>query len=151
MKVTTTFCVTAFLLMANLVFAQTSPIATSTRQVAAAAAPGGAVLEVSCQNRSDKPIAVYVFRFDRLDANGKLLTRESLIQMTRGLGLSKGRPSFQPGETWTDRLPLRGEASPELVLDLVVYEDGSHWGPNKAGKLDHIQGVKAGAKLERTR
>jgi hypothetical protein len=108
-------------------------------------------LELQCQNTSNKVIAAYVIRIDHLDQDGKVTVRESTMTITKDLGLSKGRPGYQPGERWVERMPVRVEAaSRDVALDLVVYADGSHWGPDKARKLDHILGIKAGAQMERT-
>lgn|GEM_PF-3000777 len=37
----------------------------------------------------------------------------------------------------------------EVKLDLVMFEDGSHRGPNKAGQLQRFLGMRDGARLER--
>lgn len=151
MRLGATSSVIGLIFAASSLLAQSAPIAASFRQVPTAQGRGGAAFEASCENRSGKAIAAYVFRFDHKTPDGKIAAREALTTMTRGLGLAKGRDSFKPGESWIDRLPVRGSEMPEVALDLVVYEDGTYWGDNKTKKLDWIFGVKAGARIERAR
>jgi hypothetical protein len=63
--------------------------------------------------------------------------------------LSLGRASFQPGEKWSETITAPEGQPLEAQLDLVVFEDGSHWGPNKARQLERFQGLRDGARLER--
>lgn len=126
-----------------------APISLTARELRSGA-EAKPELELECENRSGKVIAAYVVRIDDRDENGKLIARTSLTSMTRDLGFTKGRPGYQPGERWIERRPVVGGApSREVVLDLVMFADGSHWGPNKANKLSYLLGVKAGAHLER--
>lgn len=37
----------------------------------------------------------------------------------------------------------------KVELDLVLFEDGSFWGPNKSRQLERFQGQRDGPRLER--
>lgn len=127
-----------------------SPVGLTVREIRSGA-EARPELEIEYENRSGKVIAAYVVRVDHCDEKGKLVIRESLTSITKDLGLTKGRPGFAPGERWTERTAIRvEEARRDVVLDLVIYADGSHWGPNKARRLDYLMGIKTGAHMERS-
>lgn len=111
----------------------------------------GRVLALEFENRSGKVIAAYILRIEHREPGAdKPVAVEISSAMTRALGFSKGRPGFQPGEQWTDRIPVQeiSEDAPAVSLDLVVYEDGSHWGPDKSKRLEWLKGIRTGAGLE---
>lgn len=103
---------------------------------------------VRCENTSDRAIAAFVIRIDYKDQSGKVALSEARTAMTKDLGLDKGRPAYQPGEQWVDRFPKpSGLGQGEPALDLVIYADGTHWGPNKSGRLQYILGFRDGVKI----
>lgn len=106
-----------------------------------------AVLEM--ENLSGKPVAAYAVRLIRRGDDGKAVSIRTHAVSTRGIGLSMGRPSFQPGEKWSDTVKLAEGELVEAHVDLVLFEDGTHWGPNKSKQLERFQGLRDGARLER--
>jgi hypothetical protein len=107
-------------------------------------------LEIEYENKSGKVIAAYAVRIDDYDKNGKLISRQSVATITKDLGMRKGRPGFQPGERWLERIPIQGQAdSRDVAMDVVVYADGTHWGPNRTGRLQYFRGFQDGARMER--
>jgi hypothetical protein len=125
---------------------QPAPVSVSMR-VDASGTAAKAVLEL--QNVADKPVAAYAVRLIRRGEDGKALSIRTHSAATRSLGLSVGRASFQPGEKWTDTIDLPEGGPVEVKLDLVLFEDGTHWGPNKSGQLERFLGMRDGARLER--
>jgi hypothetical protein len=113
------------------------------------AAPPDGKLEFRMENTSAKPIAAFVLRFVYRDKEGKTSIVQTYGVVTRGLGLSKGRASFQPGEQWSDAVKASAGEPSEVQLDLVMFEDGTNWGPNKSKYLERYTGMQAGAKMER--
>lgn len=105
-------------------------------------------MEISFENKSAKPIAAYVLRFIQVGLGGKTSTVESRTVMTKGLGFSKGRPAFQPGERWKDTFRINTTGSAAPAVDLVVFEDGTQWGEDKARQSSKVDGVRVGALLE---
>lgn len=123
-----------------------APLSVAMR-VDTAAADLAAVLEF--ENLSEKPVAAYAVRLIRRGEDGKVASITTHAVATRSIGLSMGRQSFQPGEKWTDTVKLPERQPVEAQLDLVVFEDGTHWGPNKSKQLERFQGLRDGARLER--
>lgn len=123
-----------------------APLSVAMR-VDTAAADLAAVLEF--ENLSEKPVAAYAVRLIRRGEDGKVASITTHAVATRSIGLSMGRQSFQPGEKWTDTVKLPERQPVEAQLDLVVFEDGTHWGPNKARHLERFEGMRNGARLER--
>lgn len=110
---------------------------------------GTAGITLEMQNVSGQPVAAYAVRLVRQDESGKTISVRTHSTATRGLGMSYGRPSFQPGEKWNETVSMP-EGAPTLVqLDLVLFEDGTYWGPNKSRELERFLGMKAGARFER--
>ena len=104
---------------------------------------------LALQNASGKAVAAFAIRLIRRGEDGKPVSIRTHAVATRGIGMSFGRPSFQPGEVWEERVQL-GEAAPvEPDVDLVLFEDGTSWGPNKSKQLERFLGMKDGARLER--
>ncbi len=101
------------------------------------------------QNLADRPVAAYAVRLVKRGEDGKVVSVRTHAVSTRGLGISLGRPSYQPGEKWTETLALPEGPPVDVQLDLVMFEDGSFWGPNKSRQLERFQGLKDGARLER--
>lgn len=126
---------------------QNAPIKYSVQN--AATQPAGQVA-FSMENTSAKPIAAYVLRIVCRDRDGKTTLVETYSAITRGLGLGKGRPSFRPGEQWSESVKAPGGDPAEVQLDLVLFEDGTHWGPNKANRLERLLGMRAGARLQQS-
>lgn len=144
----------ALLPLGSLLFAASEPpVSVTFREEPAGPADSGAkrVLVSQFENRSAKVIAAYVIRIEHREPGmDKPSSIEVVSTMTRALGFSKGRPGYAPGERWTERTKTGGASSaPTVTLDLVVYEDGSHWGPDKAKRLDRLLGIRAGATAER--
>lgn len=125
---------------------QNPPLLVSLRVEERVAQPE-AVLEM--QNVSGKPVAAYAVRLIRRGEDGKALSIRTHSVATRGVGLSLGRPSFLQGEKWKDTVALPEGQPVEVHLDLVLFEDGTLWGPNKARQLERFQGLRDGARLER--
>jgi hypothetical protein len=123
-----------------------APLSVAMRVDTTAADPA-AVLEF--ENLSGKPVAAYAVRLIRRAEDGKVASITTHAVSTRGLGMSLGRQSFQPGEKWTDAVKLPERQPVEAQLDLVLFEDGTHWGPNKAKQLERFQGMREGAHFER--
>ncbi len=110
---------------------------------------GGPQALLEFQNRSGRPVAAYAVRLVKRGENGKAVSVRTHAVSTNGLGVSLGRPSYQDRETWTETLALPEGPPVEVQLDLVLYEDGSFWGPNKSRQLERFQGLRDGARLER--
>lgn len=129
------------------------PLTVSFREEAANAAETGAerALIIQLESRANKVIAAYVIRIEHRESGSQKPTLvEAITAMTSALGLSKGRPGFRPGEKWTDRIPVRALPSPPgAALDLVIFDDGSYWGPDKSNRRERLLGIRAGAALER--
>ncbi|MGQ9916187.1 MAG: hypothetical protein ACUVS7_02100 [Bryobacteraceae bacterium] len=106
-----------------------------------------AILEM--ENLSGKPVAAYAVRLIRRGEDGKAVSIRTHAVSTSGLGVSLGRPSFRPGEKWSDTVKLAEGERVEAHVDLVLFEDGTHWGPNKSKQLERFQGLRDGARLER--
>ncbi len=123
-----------------------APLSVAHRIEMKAGSPA-AVLEL--QNLTDRPVAAYAVRLVKRGENGKVVSVRTHAVSTRGLGVSLGRPSFQTGERWTETLALPEGPPVEVELDLVLFEDGSFWGPNKSRQLERFQGLRDGARLER--
>ncbi len=123
-----------------------APLGVTLRLDTSAAEPS-AVLEM--ENLAAKPVAAYAVRLIRREADGKVASITTHAVSTRGIGMSMGRQSFQPGEKWTDTVKLPERQPVEAQLDLVLFEDGTHWGPNKSKQLERFQGMREGARFER--
>lgn len=134
----------------SAVFAQQVPLQFST-QIIPAATGQSSVVQLQFRNESDKPIAAYTLRIERRDKNGKLISQETLTAATRGLGISKLRPSYSPGETWVSKHKVTDPQQPEIAVDMVLFEDGTHWGPDKAHSLARLHAMKQGAEMERSK
>lgn len=106
-----------------------------------------AILEM--ENLSGKPVAAYAVRLIRRGDDGKAVSIRTHAVSTRGIGLSMGRSSFQPGEKWSDAVKMPEGEPVEAQVDLVLFEDGTHWGPNKSKQLERFQGLRDGARVER--
>lgn len=140
-----------------LIAADEPPGSVSFREEAADAAQAqrgaGRMLEMEFANRPDKVIAAYAVRVEHREPG---LEEPAAVEvpgtLTRAPGLGKGRPGYAPGDRWTERAAVRAVShEPAISLDLVVYEDGSHWGPDKSKRLDRPLGIRAGASIERQR
>jgi hypothetical protein len=138
-----------------LLYGEEPPVWMSFREEPGDSARDGAgrVLAMQFENRSGKVVAAYVIRIEHREPGAaKPAAVEVASTMTSALGFSKGRPGFQPGERWTDRVAVRETSeAPTVSLDLVMYADGSHWGPDKSKRLDWLKGIRTGAGLERQR
>jgi hypothetical protein len=132
--------------MAGAQTADSAPL-SMTYRVEDRTTPAQVVLDL--QNVAGKPVAAYAIRLVRRGEDGKVISTRAHSVSTRGLGLSLGRASFQPGEKWSETITAPEGQPLEAQLDLVVFEDGSHWGPNKARQLERFQGLRDGARLER--
>lgn len=131
--------------------AQTSqtaePPLAVTHRVEVKAEGTKAVLDL--ENRSGRQVAAYAVRLARRGADGKAVWVQTHAVSTRGLGLSMGRSSFQPGEKWSDVVAVAGGEPTDVQLDLVMFEDGTFWGPNRSHQLERFLGMKDGARFER--
>lgn len=131
--------------------AQTSqtaePPLAVTHRLEAKAEGTKAVLDM--ENRSGRAVAAYAVRLVRRGEDGKVAWSQTHAVGTRGLGMSMGRASFQPGEKWSDAVTVAGGEPTEVQLDLVMFEDGTFWGPNRGHQLERFLGMKDGARFER--
>ncbi len=122
------------------------PLGITLRLDGSAAEPSAAL---EMENLSGKPVAAYALRLIRRGADGKVASVTTHAVAARSIGMSMGRQSFQPGEKWSDSVKLPERQPVEAQLDLVLFEDGTHWGPNKAKQLERFQGMRDGARFER--
>lgn len=146
----------ASIISSTLLFgASEPPLSVTFREEVAGPAQSGAkqVLVTQFENRSAKVIAAYVILIEHREPGlDKPAAFEAVSTMTRALGFSKGRPGYLPGEQWADLIPVKAASSdPTVSLDLVVFEDGTHWGPDRSKRLDRLLGIRAGATIESKR
>lgn len=125
---------------------EAAPLGITLRVDTSAAEPSAAL---EMENLSGKPVAAYAVRLIRRGADGKVASVTTHAVATRSIGMSMGRQSFQPGEKWSGSVKLPERQPVEAQLDLVLFEDGTHWGPNKAKQLERFQGMRDGARFER--
>ena len=116
----------------------------------------GKNIRLSFTNTSTKYIKAFVLIADLKDQQGK----SCLSQIhTAILGLRDGPRIPQnrfPGETWETRLttPLDVDGNAynaTLSIDYVLFDDGSHWGPDSEHRSAEIRGVITATKMERSR
>lgn len=138
-------------LAAPAAIAQQSPPLHLTTKAIPGAQDSSKGIELQLRNASAKPIAAYVVRFDHFDINRKLISRQTSSSITRGLGVGRGRPSYAPGESWQERPQVADPQETEIAVDLVLFEDGTHWGPDLSSSRPRLKGMKEGAQMERLR
>jgi hypothetical protein len=138
---------------------QESPTATPLRitNVKSSLTPNGrSALTLDVENVSSKAIAAYVLNLELRDpATGRLLSRLSTSVFTKGIVPSAGHEPYAPTKSWSHSMPMNQHAlsayqtaKSVFVVDLVVFEDGTTWGPDKSGSFQRILGMKEGAAAE---
>lgn len=116
----------------------------------------GLNLEVEMKNTSSKPVVGYSVRARCYDSAQKQILVADFLNVTNAIIPSTKRGPFVPGETWklNRDLPSSTPGAPEisevkLSLDVVIFADGTKWGPNSARNAERISGMAAGALWER--
>ncbi len=116
------------------------------------------LLRFDMRNCSDKSLIGYVLKIRLKDQMGAL--RDSGNYSSEKLPTSPVDGKYSPGETWTDQyqLPVTSVDSlsvrytdADLVIDYVLFADGSSWGPNASGQGTALGKVRRGAEIERAR
>jgi hypothetical protein len=106
---------------------------------------GQDMMAVAVTNQTDTPIRGYLFTTSFLDpVTGTRIRRFSTKELE-----THGNPSdyLAPGSTWVadprkfSRLPDGSLASYKIALDLVVFADGSTYGPKKSPESDEVLGM----------
>lgn len=106
---------------------------------------GQDMMAVAVTNETDTPIRGYLFTTSFLDpVTGTRIRRFS----TKELEIHGNPPDYlAPGSTWVadprkfSHLPDGSLASYKIALDLVVFADGSNYGPKKSPESDEVLGM----------
>lgn len=107
------------------------------------------IVVVEFQNTSSSPVAAYAIRLVGRGEDGQVISARTHSAATRGLGMSFRRTSFQPGQRWSEAVPAPEGEPLQVQLDLVMFEDGMFWGPNRSRQLERLLGMTDGARFER--
>jgi hypothetical protein len=109
---------------------------------------GQEMLAAAVTNESTQPIRGYLYTTSFFDpATGKLIRQASTKELE-----THGKPSdyLAPGSTWIadprkfSRLPDGILADYKIRVDLVVFADGSIFGPKKSAESDEVLGILQG-------
>jgi hypothetical protein len=113
---------------------------------------GRDMLAVAVTNETDLPIRGYLLTATFFDpATGTRIRRASTKELE-----TQGNPSdyLEPGATWVadprkfSRLPDGSLASYKIDVDLVVFADGSTFGPKRSQESDEVLGMFRGIDAE---
>ncbi len=117
-------------------------------EIAATPAPDQpAAIVVSAHNTSRSPIRGFVIDVRYTDAAGQPLGHFTRIAMKPPLA---GQPQYiAPGEVLTNKkaIPIPQDPSShyDIVIDSVIFADGSKWGPAKLRESAKLTGLIQGA------
>ncbi len=116
----------------------------------------GRPLTYTVTNASDKPVIAYVLRLKFKD-KGQTIGSGLKAVTTNAIVPSLERSEFRHSESWTDygnSLPRCNKgsfpSSVDVVVDLVVFKDGSKAGPDTTKQYSVLMGMLRGARTERT-
>ncbi len=145
-------CPLALLLLAAAGFAQDgSPLRMGDLSIVDRGAEAAVSFRV--KNVGSKPILAYVSYVAVKDG-------ARILDVYKQQHLAFQRSAlYQPDAAWTEEYsvpPLRGPAGQALQLaepevDFVLFEDGTHWGPDRHHLAPRIRGEMAGVTFEHAR
>lgn len=117
----------------------------ASQPVTASGGITSSVVPVRLRSVASQPIDAYVLVMHLRDAQGKL---QGVQVKTNVVGLSpEDRQRFQPGDTWTDEIPIpqdKMQVPVTVVLDHVSFVNGERWGADKQRESRKIEGMRAG-------
>lgn len=108
-----------------------------------------APVEVTVANDSTKKIEALVFRTTFLDDHGKISFINTVTVAFSPVLPKATTPPIMPGERRAIKLGSEvppGTTDRRVELDYVRFQDGTHWGPDRAKKSQYIEGLRIGAR-----
>ncbi len=119
-------------------------------------ADSSAEVSLTVLNKADKDVVALTLATTYFDAENKAVGRLATNQIF-GLEPKATRKTLAPGERWATQkglpLPVSQNGSParyEIVVDYVLFKDGSTWGPDQMKQSLHIAGIQKGWALARS-
>ena len=143
-------------ILSSAIRVTTVPAAELAQGIPAGAPPGTVLgiyrgeLKIKARNAANQPIVAYVLRAEFVDdRSGKTVEQASVVKVM-GLSVLPGpADAIGPGEPFTESMPspVRPDGTPphyRLVVDYLVFADGTSSGPDLAGKSATINATRYG-------
>jgi hypothetical protein len=109
--------------------------------------------KIETTNTSDRPIRGFVVFLDHADANGRATSTQAFSQVWGDVLVNGKVVLFEPGKVARmpgggSQEPIRTNA-PQLGVDLVVFGDGTVWGPQRLKQSSRVLGWIEGMHMQR--